>query len=231
MAPVLFDVFGTLVDWYGGLVGAAGEVAAARGWALDVPEFVVSWRRAMMAQVGAIGRGGQPWQDLDEINRVGAARLLGEAGVTAAPEELDVLVAAWRRLDAWEDSAPALAALKSRGPIAPLSNGSVALLTDLAHHAGLPFDRIFGSDLFHAYKPSPKVYLGAREALGAGPGQAWLVAAHAYDLQAAAAHGFRTAFVGRPREWGGHQEPESAPAAVDLVLESLHELPDKLTKA
>lgn len=210
MATVFFDVFGTLVDWYGGLVREAGS-----------EEFAVSARDAMFAGIREVVGGDQPWVDLDEINRRATRRVWADA----TRDQVETVVAAWRRLEPWPDVRRGLEMLRSRGHrVATLSNGSVDLLTELAAHGGLTFDRIIGCDLFRTYKPAPETYRGALRLMEVGPGDGWMVASHPYDLAAAAAAGMHAAFVRRPGEWGGHRPPEEPPPEAELVVDSILEL-------
>ena len=88
---------------------------------------------------------------------------------------------------------------------APLSNGNVSLLVDMAKHAGLPWDTVFGSDVFGHFKPVPETYLGAARLLDLKPGEVMMAAAHNNDLKAAQKLGLMTAFFARPAEYGPHQ--------------------------
>ena len=210
MATVFFDVFGTLVDWYGGLVREVGS-----------EEFAVQARDAMFAGIREVVRGEQPWVDLDEINRRATRRL--RPGAT--DRQVEDVVAAWRRLEPWPDVRRGLQRLRERGHrVATLSNGSVDLLTTLAEHGGLTFDRIIGCDLFRTYKPAPETYRGALDLMGVRPGDGWMVASHPYDLASAAAQGMHAAFVRRPAEWGGQRPTEQPPTEAELVVDSLLEL-------
>jgi 2-haloacid dehalogenase len=214
VATVFFDVFGTLVDWYGGLVRETGSEG-----------FAVAARDAMFAGIREIVGGEEPWVDLDEINRRATRRLLADA----TAERVESVVAAWRRLEPWPDVREGLTQLRERGhAVATLSNGSVALLTALAEHGGLTFDRIIGCDLFRTYKPAPETYRGALELMRVEPADAWMVASHPYDLASAVAQGMRAAFVHRPDEWGGHRQAEEPPREAELIASSLTELADKL---
>jgi 2-haloacid dehalogenase len=225
---LLFDVFGTLVDWYGSLAREVADLVEQRGWSLDVAAFVIDWRRAYFSGTSAVRNGELPWTDVDALNADSARRLLSASGVHPSEGDLECLVSGWRRLDPWADTVEGMTRLRSRHTLAPLSNGSVSLLTELARHAGLPFDRILGSDLFRAYKPAPETYLGALKLLEGKPAETIMVAVHNYDLLAAASHGLRTAFVRRPLEWGGQQPTEEADPSVDMAVETLVDLAERL---
>ncbi|MHB1133707.1 MAG: haloacid dehalogenase type II [Chloroflexota bacterium] len=208
-----FDVFGTVVDWRGSAI-AEGEALGRRlGARVDWPRFVDSWRRdGYLAGTAKVRRGEWPWQDVDALHRRQLDLLLAEHGLGDLPEtEVAHFNRLWHRLAPWPDAVAGLARLKARYVVAPLSNGHFALLVNLAKHAGLPWDCIFASDLFGAYKPDAAVYQGAARLLGLAPAEVMLVAAHTNDLLGARVAGLRTAFVARPLEWGPAAPPEPAP--------------------
>ena len=176
-------------------------------------------------------RGGElPWTNLDGLHRLALEELLEEFGIEgvdeAAKAELNL---AWHRLEAWPDAVPGLTRLKARYIIAALSNGNVAMMTNLARYAGLPWDCVLGAELARAYKPDPRTYLTAVELLGLEPRQVMMVAAHAGDLDAARSLGLQTAFVPRPLERGPGASAEPIPAAsCDVVAADFRDLAHKL---
>ena len=146
---------------------------------------------------------------LDVLHLENLVATLPEFGIDPAaipPAELDALNLAWRRLDPWPDSVPGIARLKRRFIVAPLSNGNIRLMLDLAKRAALPWDAILGAEISQAYKPSPEAYLRNAEALMLEPDKVCLVAAHNGDLAAARRCGFRTVFV--PRSDGAWARPD-----------------------
>jgi 2-haloacid dehalogenase len=158
-----------------------------------------------------VRRGELPWTPLDDLHRASLDELLVEFGAPDVPAAVRAeLVLAWHRLDPWPDSVAGLTRLKARKVIASLSNGNVALLVDMAKHAGLPWDTVLSAELFGHYKPDPEVYDGAARLLGLRPDQVLMVAAHLDDLAAARARGLRTAYVHRPREHGPDTPPPPA---------------------
>ncbi len=203
---ILFDTFGTVVDWRGSLIDALSAFGAARGIAADWTGLVDAWRGAYVPSMDRVRRGELPWTILDDLHRASLERLVTEFGIAGlGAADLDHLTLGWHRLRPWPDSVPGLTRLKARYVIAPLSNGNVALLVTLAKQAGLPWDMVFGADLFRHYKPDRETYLGAARLLGLAPGEVMMAAAHNGDLQAARSCGLHTAFLPRPTEYGPQQ--------------------------
>jgi 2-haloacid dehalogenase len=202
---LVFDVFGTVVDWYGSV---AREVAR-RGLPLDGGRFALDWRAGYQPAMQEVRDGRLPWTNLDGLHRRILDRLLAAHGLALPEAEAAELNRVWHRLDPWPDTVAGLTRLKARLPIATLSNGHVALLLALARHGGLPWDTIFSAELFGHYKPDPECYLGACRLLALPPEAVMLVAAHPSDLRGAQAAGLRTAYVPRPDERGpgGPMEP------------------------
>ena len=223
---LLFDVFGTVVDWRSSVIREVSATAKD----VDAAAFADQWRReGYRDAIAAIRRGEQPWADADTLHRRKLDELLVRHGVTNLSEpEIAELSRAWHRLDPWPDSVPGLTRLKRRYVISPLSNGNLGLLVNMAKRAGLPWDCVLSADLFGAYKPDPKTYLGAAKLLGLAPGEVMMVAAHGADLKAAGELGLRTAFVARPEEHGPGSPVEPPPADVDLAITSFLELADRL---
>ena len=203
---ILFDTFGTVVDWRGSLIDELTTFGAAHRIAADWTGLVDAWRRAYVPSMDRVRRGELPWTTLDALHRASLEQLVAEfgiAGLTAA--QLHQLNHGWHRLRPWPDAVPGLTRLKALHVIAPLSNGNVAVLVTMATHAGLPWDMVFGADLFGHYKPDPETYLGAARLLGLEPAEVMMVAAHNADLHAARDCGLKTAFFPRPTEYGPHQ--------------------------
>ncbi|MCU9836947.1 haloacid dehalogenase type II [Ruegeria sp. WL0004] len=216
---LIFDVFGTCVDWR---ASVAREVAAVLP-EVDAEAFATAWRGEYdpaMARIREGARGYVPLDDLHLENLDTVARAFG----VRVPDRL-ALNAAWERLDPWPDVIQGLAALKRLAMIAPCSNGSIALMTRLARHAGLPWDCILGADLARGYKPQPEVYLASCAALRLPPEAVMMVAAHNSDLAAARAVGLRTGFVARPREHGPGQVQDLRPESDwDVIAEDFADL-------
>jgi 2-haloacid dehalogenase len=235
MTPVralLFDVFGTVVDWRSGIARDAAPFLARHGIAMDAHAFADAWRDQYQPAMQKVRAGGRPFVRLDVLHRENLDAVLREAGADPAripPAELDAMNRAWHRLDPWPDAVAGLARLKTRFIIAPLSNGNIALLLNMARRAGLPWDAILGAEAAQAYKPQPEAYLRTADILGLAPGDCMLVAAHNGDLAAARRAGFLTAFIPRPTEHGPAQAIDLAPAdAWDIVAADFGALADRL---
>lgn len=211
-----FDVFGTVVDWYGSI---AAEVVRL-GLPAEGGRFALDWRAGYQPAMQEVRSGALPWTNIDGLHRRILDRILAARGITLPEAEVVALNRVWHRLNPWPDSAAGLAMMKQRFVLATLSNGNVSLLVDLARHGGLPFDTVFSAELFNHYKPDPEVYLGAARLLDLAPSQVMMVAAHPSDLRAAAACGLRTAYVKRPAEKGpgGAMEP-SEPGEFDFTAD------------
>ncbi len=227
---LLFDVFGTLVDWRGSLVKWFETYGRATNRSADWPGLVDAWRGAYQPSMDPIRQGRRPFVTLDVLHRESLDRLLAERGLAdVSQEDRQAMVAAWHALNPWPDSAAGLARLKRVYVTATLSNGGVPLLVDLARHGGLVFDTILSADLFRQYKPAPSVYRGAVELLCRRPENAMMVAAHPSDLAAAAACGLRTARVFRPLEYGPGRTPPDEPSANwNVTAHDLLDMADRL---
>jgi 2-haloacid dehalogenase len=211
---LLFDVFGTVVDWREGVARDLGAFLKKHGAvAADPRDVADAWRRRYQPAMEECRAGRRPFTRLDVLHRENLEAVLAEVGVdlrTLDPAELDELNRAWHRLDPWPDSIPGLLRLRARYIIAPLSNGNVALLLNMAKRAGLPWDAILGAEVAGAYKPRPEAYLRTADILGLRPDEVCLVAAHNGDLKAARTCGLRTAFVLRATEHGPAQTTDLA---------------------
>ena len=223
---ILFDTFGSVVDWRSSLINEFTPWGEARGLKVDWVAFADAWRGAYAPSMDRVRKGELPWTILDVLHRQSLDRLVGEFGITGLSEaELDHMNRVWHRLHPWPDSVAGLTRLKTRHIIAPLSNGNVALLVNLAKFADLPWDMVFGSEISHHYKPDPEVYLGACSMLGLQPGQVMMAAAHNYDLGAARALGLRTGFFARPTEYGPNQTKDvKATSDWDVIATDIEDL-------
>jgi 2-haloacid dehalogenase len=229
---LVFDVFGTVVDWRSGVARESAPFLARYAPGADPAGFADAWRRRYSPAMEEVRSGRRPFARLDVLHREDLAALLPEFGIDPASvplAELDALNLAWHRLDPWPDSVPGLTRLKPRFIIAPLSNGNIRLMLDMAKRACLPWDAILGAELAQAYKPSPDAYLRNTEALMLKPEQVCLVAAHNGDLAAARGCGLRTAFIPRPTEHGPDQTSDLGPEEDwDIIASDLVDLADRL---
>lgn len=230
---LVFDVFGTVVDWRQGVAREAAPFLARHGAAGANPAgFADSWRRRYSPAMEEVRSGRRPFTRLDVLHRENLEQILPGYGIDPArvPEaELEELNLAWHRLDPWPDSVAGLTRLKARYIIAPLSNGNIRLMLDMAKRAGLPWDAILGAEVAQAYKPTPDAYLRTAEVLALRPEQVMLVAAHNGDLAAARRCGLRTAFIPRPTEHGPGQTTDLAPEQDwDVVARDMEDLAAQL---
>jgi 2-haloacid dehalogenase len=198
-----FDVFGTVVDWRTSITREGQRLGKMKGIEADWCALADAWRAGYQPAMNDVRSGRLPWTNIDGLHRRILDRILAESGIGMLDEaEKAHLNRAWHRLKPWPDSVRGLKRLKKGYVITTLSNGNVALLTNMAKSAGLPWDCVLSAELFHHYKPDPESYLGAAAMLGLEPHEVMMVAAHKSDLRAAQAAGLRAAFVARPLEYG-----------------------------
>jgi 2-haloacid dehalogenase len=208
----IFDVFGTVVDWRGSIIRQCQEFGRVKGIEADWAAFADAWRGKYRPYMDKVRHGELPWTNLDALHRMGLKDVLLEFEITGlSDEELTEMNRFWHYLRPWADSAPGLYRLKNKYIIAPMSNGNIALMTDMAKYAGLPWDCILGAEVARHYKPDPESYLTAVELLGLRPEEAVMTAAHQPDLLASQKVGLKTAFVPRPMEHGPDRTPDPAP--------------------
>ena len=227
---LVFDVFGTVVDWHGSIVREMRELAKAKGLRLNAAKFTKAWRAGYRPAMDRVRRGEAPFEKIDAIHRAILEDVLKQFRIDALTEEEKAhLNLVWHRLKPWPDAVRGLKRLKSKFIIATLSNGNTGLLVNMARNGKLPWDCIFSSDTFKHFKPDPEMYLGAADALSLAPGEVMMVAAHKHDLRAAAENGLKTAFVKRPLEHGRGGSPDLA-SEPDFTLnaESFLDLADQL---
>ena len=233
MLPIkalVFDTFGTVVDWRSSLIAEFEAFGAARGLTVDWVGLVDAWRAGYAPAMDRVRSGELPWTTLDVLHRMTLDPLLHRFGADGLDEDArDHLNRGWHRLHGWPDAVPGLTRLRTRFTIGPLSNGNVSLLVEMAKFAGLPWDMVFGADLFEHYKPDPQTYLGACALLDLPPSQVMMVAAHNHDLKAALAAGLRTAFIPRPTEYGpGQTKDQRAEGPWYVVADGLEDLATRL---
>jgi 2-haloacid dehalogenase len=225
---VLFDVFGTVVDWRAGVGAAVGRFAAEHGLELDAGTFADAWRSRYVPGMRRVSSGERPFVPQDVLHRENLDGVLEDLGLDPGrfgPAALDELNRAWHYLPPWPDSVPGITELKRGYIVGPLSNGNTSLLLDMAKAGGLPWDVILGSDVSKAYKPAMEAYLRPAAMLGLEPGDVMLAAAHEADLAAAREAGLAAAFISRPLERGpGIPGAGVAAGSWDLSVSSITEL-------
>ena len=200
---LVFDVFGTVVDWRGSIIREGQALGRRKKLKVDWPAFADAWRAGYRPAMARVRSGELPWTKIDDLHR----------------------------LKPWPDARAGLAKLKRKHVIATLSNGNVALLTNMAKHAKLPWDCILSAEVVRHYKPDPETYLGAADLLGVKPAELMMVAAHKDDLHAARACGLKTAFVPRPKEYGPAVKPDvSRDPAFDIHARDFNDLARQLAR-
>jgi 2-haloacid dehalogenase len=227
---LVFDTFGTVVDWRSSVAHEVAVVARHKKVAIDAAKFADAWRAGYGPSMNRVRSGELPWTKLDALHRMTLEKILVEFKLTGlSEEEKDALNHAWHRLTPWPDAVAGLTRLKKKYIIAPLSNGNISLMTDLARHAHLPWDVILGAELVRHYKPDREVYQSAADILDLKPADVMMVAAHLGDLRAAKQVGLRTAFVTRPNEFGPDGKPDlKGDASVDISATDFNDLASKL---
>ena len=226
---LFFDVFGSMVDWRKSVAREAEKILELLGYKLDWLAFADAWRGEYQPGMEEVRSGRQPFAKLDVLHRRNLERLLPRFGLQNLSDEvLDDLTLVWHRLDAWPDVPAALARLKRKFWLAPVSNGNISLMVDLARRNHFPWDAILGAEVAHDFKPKPAVYLAACAAFDLKPGECMMVAAHSNDLAAAAKLGLRTAHTARPDEYGPGTGEPAPTVPVDFAAKDLADLADKL---
>jgi 2-haloacid dehalogenase len=221
-----FDVFGTVVDWRGGIAREAEAIVGPKGHARDWGAFANAWRQQILPAMGPVRSGERVYMTMDALHRETLDVALAEFEITDLDQtEKHRLAMGWRRLDPWPDSIEGMSLLKAKHAVVALSNGNIALVLAMAKRAGLPWDTILGADLVRTYKPDAAIYDSASRFLDIAPAQVMMVACHPGDLDAAKSRGLMTAYVHRPLEWGPGTERELPKAGTyDVSVHSFTEL-------
>ncbi|MFT4125824.1 MAG: haloacid dehalogenase type II [Gordonia sp. (in: high G+C Gram-positive bacteria)] len=220
-----FDTFGTVTDWHTGVSGVLAEQFPG----VDGSWLAREWRRTYAPALAEVESGARPWTLLDDLHRDTLDRLLRDLyGITATPTQLDVAVHAWHLIPGWRDAADSIRRLTASYIVCALSNGNVALLTEMAKHNDFDWDFIGGADLWGHYKPARQVYLGLTQLMQVRPDEVLMVATHTSDLAAARSCGLRTAYVERPDEWGPEAKDETPNPLDDHHASGMDDLADQL---
>jgi 2-haloacid dehalogenase len=226
---LFFDVFGTLVDWRSSVAREAQALLQPRGYALDWLAFADAWRGEYQGAMEGVRAGRIPFCKLDVLHRRNLERILPRFNIASLGDDaLHDLNLAWHRLDAWPEVTLALARLKRRYLLAPVSNGNISLMVDLARRNDFPWDAILGAEIAGDYKPKPGVYLAAAAAFDLPAQECMMVAAHSSDLKAAAAPGLRAAHIARPNESGPGRGESGPSVPVDFAAKDLAHLAEQL---
>jgi 2-haloacid dehalogenase len=226
---LFFDVFGTLVDWRTSIAREAEAILKPHGFVFDAFAFADAWRDEYQPAMDEVRSGRIPFCRLDVLHRRNLERILPRFGISGLSEDvLHDLNLAWHRLDAWPDVPAGLARLRQRFLLAPVSNGNISLMVDVARRNGLLWDAILGSEVARDFKPKPAVYLAACAAFDLPPAECMMVAAHSNDLSHAAACGLRTGHVARPNEHGPGRGETAPKVPVDVAASNLDELAEEL---
>lgn len=226
---LVFDVFGTVVDWRSSIIREGELLGARRGLKVDWAAFADAWRAGYRPAMDRVMRGDSGWANIDRLHREILDSLIAKFQITGLGEaEIQEFNRAWHRLMPWPDSVPGLNRLRSRYVIATLSNGNISLLVDMAKHAGLPWDCVLSGELIGKYKPDLEVYRMAARLLGVETGGLMLVAAHPPDLLAAKRAGLKAAYVPRPLEHGPGRPPPPADPSFEIVAADFLDLAARL---
>jgi 2-haloacid dehalogenase len=223
-----FDVFGTVVDWRSSVIAEGEQLGKAKGLTVDWAAFADAWRAVYRPSLDRVRKGELPWTKLDFLHRMSLEEILKRFKIEGlSDDETEHLNRVWHRLKPWPDSVAGLARLKKEFVITTLSNGNISLLTNMAKHAGLPWDCVLSAENVRHYKPDREIYLLISDLFDLKPEQVMLVAAHENDLQSAKKHGLLTAFVHRPREHGPKRVSEIPPQGkYDFVANDFLHLAD-----
>ena len=228
---LVFDTFGTVVDWRSSVIKAGEKLSEKTGQSVDWPTFAEEWRRkGYHEQIAKIRAGEAPYEVTDVFMRRKLEEMVPKYNLKLTDDQFEWLNKVWHRLDPWPDAVEGLTRLKKKFVIATLSNGSVAQLVNMAKHGGLPWDMILSAELVEKFKPEPEMYQSSGRLLGLPMNQVMMTAAHLRDLYSSRAHDMRTGFVRRPLEWGegGPQEGEPDREKIDVVANSFVELAEQL---
>jgi 2-haloacid dehalogenase len=229
---LVFDTFGTVVDWRSSVIKAGQKLSREIGQDIDWAAFAEEWRRVgYHEQIAKIRRGEAPYETTDVFMMHKLEELIPKYGLTALnDQQVEWLHKVWHRLEPWPDAVEGLTRLRKKYVIATLSNGNVALLVNMAKRAGLPWDMILSAELVEKFKPDPAMYLSAGRLLGLPMHQVVMSAAHLRDLYSSREHNMRTAFIRRPLEWGegGPQEGEPDRERIDIVATDFVDLAKQL---
>ena len=200
---LLFDVFGTVVDWRSGIANEVKKIANKNKIVINANDFADAWRAEYQPAMEEIRKGNRSFTILDILHMENLKKISSRFGLDKlSSDDFDLLVKAWHRLPGWPDSSEGLNKLKTKFIIATQSNGNIALMVNMAKYSNLNWDVILGAEVVGHYKPEPEAYLKACRALHLSPEECMMVAAHDDDLKAASLQGMKTGYDHRPYEYG-----------------------------
>tara|TARA_X000001036_G_scaffold255683_1_gene237952 strand:- start:3995 stop:4711 length:717 start_codon:yes stop_codon:yes gene_type:complete len=227
---LVFDVFGTVVDWRTSVIEECNLLEKHTGVSGDWEKLTDMWRQNYMPSMDKVRNKEREWVNLDTLHKESLVYILKELNINGLTDEnIDHLNKSWHRLKPWKDTLEGLNLLKTKYSISTLSNGGIDLLSNMAKKQKLPWDNIFSAETFMHYKPDSETYLGAADKLNLLPEEVMLVAAHNQDLLAAKKYGLKTAFVLRANEYGLHQDFDlAADKEIDVSALNFIDLFDKL---
>jgi len=227
---LLFDVFGTVVDWRQSIIKQFNQFELKNQITGDWEKVTDLWRQHYQPSMEDVRSGKRPWANLDTLHKESLVKIINEMHIQGIKEDdLDEMTLYWHNLDQWSDVEDGLNKLRSNFTLSTLSNGGTQLLTNLSNINNFKWDNIFSAEGFKCYKPDPRTYLGASDRLGHNPNEVLMVAAHNQDLQAAKLCGLMTAFVSRPTEYGKNQDFDlKADENIDISATDFIDLSNKI---
>lgn len=229
-----FDIQGTLFDYYRPFIRTAAALGTRKGLRLDWPAILADWNAGAVSIIQAIIAGKRSWVPAGQVYREALDTLLAARGLDGDLDDTDrlALMSVWGQMVPWPDSVAGIGRLRRQVIVAALSNAGMATVIAVAKRGGLSFDAVLSGELVHSYKPSLDVYHAASTYLGVPPAEIMMVAAHKFDLRAAKAAGFRTAYIPRPLEAGPATKPDRSPEAyIDVIADDLVDLSDRIGPA
>lgn len=228
-----FDTGGTVLDWHSGFSKAFAAAGHRHQITRDWPALANELRRRCMIAMLNLGKDEPPRYNFDGAHRFTLDALLAEEGLDEF-DDMDRRAIAWdapHNFSCWPDVPAALDRMRRRYPCISFTILSFRIIIDTSRRNGLSWDGVLSCEGFGIYKLLPEAYQKAAAFLQLEPEQCCMVACHPFDLNAAKAVGFRTAFVRRVQEWGegnpaGRHAVETGD--YDLVVENFSELAQAL---
>lgn len=220
----LFDVQGTLVDFFGPVRRAVVDYLGPDS-PIDAADFTRAWRANYFERTKRLSQS-HGWRRVQDEYASGFADVCAKFGLAApTSEKAQEVATSWQRLEPWPDVVDGLSGIRAGALTATLSNTDMSTMIGLFKSLEIGWDAIFTAELFGAFKPDPAVYLGATRLLGVAAAETALVACHPYDVEAALALGMGAIFIHRPDEYGDPALAHDIDAsAVDQYVTDLREI-------